>query len=176
MYKMYLGSYEVTNSEGKRQHEHFHAVTCHLFTLLAINVNVMEVGRILRGQGDHRGVGHDSCKAVCQSFPHCLKTGNRKEWLSFRVNKIFTPQNLCITEQHRRHNMVSKQAEIPDKNLFNRVHTRMYLVCTLHRHVYTMYIHQQTCICIVCTVHRQEITYVYCVLIITDATRPWDST
>ena len=53
MYRMYLGSNEVTNSEGKSQHEHFHAVTCHLCTLLAIKVNVVEMGRILRGQGDH---------------------------------------------------------------------------------------------------------------------------
>ncbi len=130
MYRMYLGSDEVTNSEWKRQHEHFHAVTCHLCTLLAINVYVVEMGSILRGQGDHRSVSHDSCKAVCQPFPHCLETGNRKEWLSFRVNKIFTPQNLCITVQHRRHDMVSKQSKIPDKSLFNRIHTRMYLVCT----------------------------------------------
>ena len=43
MYMMYLGSNEVTNHEGKCQHEHFHAVTSHLGTLLAINVNVMSV-------------------------------------------------------------------------------------------------------------------------------------
>jgi len=64
MYRMYLGSNEVTNREGKSQHEHFHAVTCHLCTLLAINVNVVEMGSILRGHGDHGGVRNDSGKAV----------------------------------------------------------------------------------------------------------------
>jgi hypothetical protein len=53
MFMKYLGSNEVTNRKGKSQHEHFHAVTCHLCTLLAINVNVVEMGSILRGQGDH---------------------------------------------------------------------------------------------------------------------------
>ena len=38
MYMMYLGSDEVTNNKGKSQHEHFHVVTSHLCTLLAINV------------------------------------------------------------------------------------------------------------------------------------------
>ena len=64
MYMMYLGSNEVTNHEGKCQHEHFHAVTSHLGTLLAINVNVVEVGSILGGHGDHGGARHDSGKAV----------------------------------------------------------------------------------------------------------------
>ena len=50
---MYLGSDEVTNHEGKSQHENLHAVTSHLSTLLVINVNVVEMGSILRGQGDH---------------------------------------------------------------------------------------------------------------------------
>jgi hypothetical protein len=53
MYRMYLRSDEVTNREGKSQHQHFHTVTCHLCTLLAINVNVVEMGSILSGQGDH---------------------------------------------------------------------------------------------------------------------------
>jgi hypothetical protein len=53
MYTIYFGSDEVTNHEGKSQHEHFHAVTCHLCTLLAINANIVEMGCILRGQGDH---------------------------------------------------------------------------------------------------------------------------
>ena len=53
MFMNYLGSNEVTNRKGKSQHEHFHAVTCHLCTLLAINVNVVEMGSILRRQGDH---------------------------------------------------------------------------------------------------------------------------
>jgi hypothetical protein len=53
MYMMYLRCDEVTNHERKSQHEHFHAVTRHLCTLLAINVNVMEMGRIISGQGDH---------------------------------------------------------------------------------------------------------------------------
>jgi hypothetical protein len=53
MYRMYLWRDEVTNCEGKSLHEHFHVVTCHLCTLLTINVNVVEMGSILRGQGDH---------------------------------------------------------------------------------------------------------------------------
>ncbi len=53
MYMMYLGSDEVTNHEGKSQHQHFHVITSHLCMFLAINVNVVEMGHILRGQGDH---------------------------------------------------------------------------------------------------------------------------
>ncbi len=52
---MYLGSDQVTKHEGKSlsPHQHFHAVTSHLGILLAINVNAVEVGRVLREQGDH---------------------------------------------------------------------------------------------------------------------------
>ncbi len=50
---MYLRFDEVTNHEGKCQHEHFHVVVCHLGTLLTININVVEVGSIFREQGDH---------------------------------------------------------------------------------------------------------------------------
>ena len=139
MCMMYLWSDEVTNHEGKSQHEHFHAVTCHLCTLLAINVNVVEMGRILRGQGDHGGVGHNSCKAVCQPFPHSLETGNGNEWLSVGVDKIFTPQNLCITVQHSRHNMVAEQAEIPVKMQYIHVHIMYIHVHSMYKHVYTIY-------------------------------------
>ena len=164
---MYLWSDEVTNHEGKSQHEHLHAVTCHLCTLLAINVNVVEMGRILRGQGDHGGVGHNSCKAVCQPFPHCLEMGNGNEWLSVGVDKIFTPQNLCITVQHSRHNMVAEQAKIPDTYTYISC-TYMYIACTNMYIQYTinvdMYIH---------TIYNQY-TCIY--MITTDATRPWEST
>jgi hypothetical protein len=50
---MYLWNYQVTNHEGKSLHQHFHAVGSHHGILLAINVNVVKVGRVLRGQGDH---------------------------------------------------------------------------------------------------------------------------
>ena len=53
MYMMYLWSDEVTNHKGKSQHQHFHAITSHLGMFLAININVVEMGRVLRGQGDH---------------------------------------------------------------------------------------------------------------------------
>ncbi len=52
---MYLWRDQVTkHEETVSQHQHFHVVTSHLGILLSINVvNVMEVGRILRGQGEH---------------------------------------------------------------------------------------------------------------------------
>ena len=106
MYMMYLWSDEVTNHKGKSQHQHFHAITSHLGMFLAINVNVVKMGCILRGQDDHGDVGQDSCKAACQQFPHCLETGNCNEWLFSGVEKILTPQNLCIPVKHIRHNMV----------------------------------------------------------------------
>ena len=54
----YLWSDEVSNHEGKRQHEHFHAITSHLGMFLTINVNIMKVGSILHGHGDHGCVRH----------------------------------------------------------------------------------------------------------------------
>jgi hypothetical protein len=53
MYMMYLWSDEVTNDKGKSQYQHFHAITRHLGMFLAITINVVEMGSILRGQGDH---------------------------------------------------------------------------------------------------------------------------
>ena len=43
---MYLRGDEVTNHERQGEHEHLHTITCHLGIFLAINVNVVEVGRI----------------------------------------------------------------------------------------------------------------------------------
>jgi hypothetical protein len=54
----YLWSDEVSNHEGKRHHEHFHTITVHIGMFLTINVNIMEVGSIVHGHGDHRGVRH----------------------------------------------------------------------------------------------------------------------
>jgi hypothetical protein len=54
----YLGSDEIPNHEGKREHKHLHPITCHLVILLAINEKVMEVDRIICGQGDHGGIGN----------------------------------------------------------------------------------------------------------------------
>ncbi len=117
---MYLRFDVVTHHEGKCRHQHFHAVACHLGTLLAININVVEVGSILRGEGDHRSVGHDSSKAARQLFPHCLKVHSCKKWFSIAIDKVFRQQNLGITVQHSRHNVVPKQPKIPGTN--NQLH------------------------------------------------------
>ena len=115
MYMMYLGSDEVTNHEGKCQHEHFHAVTRHLGTLLAINVNVVEVDRILSGQGDHGGISHHSFKAWRQPFPHRLEPCCCHQWLPLAVDEVRTPQNLCVTMENSWDNMIPKKAQIPVK-------------------------------------------------------------
>jgi hypothetical protein len=112
---MYLGSNVVTNHAGKSQHQHFHAVTSHLGTLLAINVNVVEVGSILGRQGDLKIICHHSTEAVCQSFPHYLQPCSCYKRLFFAVDKVSTQQNLGITVQHHRHNVVPKQAQIACK-------------------------------------------------------------
>ncbi len=39
----YLGSDEVPNHEGQREHQHLHSIACQLGILLAINVKVVEV-------------------------------------------------------------------------------------------------------------------------------------
>jgi hypothetical protein len=39
----YLGSDEVPNHEGQREHQYLHSIICHLGILLAINVKVVEV-------------------------------------------------------------------------------------------------------------------------------------
>ena len=59
----YLWSDEIPNHEGQREHQHLHSITCHLGILLAINVKVVEVNRILIGQGDHGGIRHHGFKA-----------------------------------------------------------------------------------------------------------------
>ena len=59
-----LWSNEVSNHERKRQHEHFHRVTSHLGMFLTINVYLMEVGSVIGGHGDHRGVRHYGSKPV----------------------------------------------------------------------------------------------------------------
>ena len=43
---------QLSNHEGKREHEHFHAVASHLGLFLAINKNLVEVGSVLGGHGD----------------------------------------------------------------------------------------------------------------------------
>ena len=39
----YLGSNEIPNHEGQREHQNLHSITCHLGILLAINIKVVEV-------------------------------------------------------------------------------------------------------------------------------------
>ena len=39
----YLGSDEIPNHEGQREHQNLHSITCHLGILLAINIKVVEV-------------------------------------------------------------------------------------------------------------------------------------
>ena len=45
----YLGSDEIPNHEGQREHQHLHSITYHLGILLAINVKVVKVNWILIG-------------------------------------------------------------------------------------------------------------------------------
>ena len=39
----YLGSDEVPNHEGQREHQHLHSIACQLGILLAIHLKVVEV-------------------------------------------------------------------------------------------------------------------------------------
>jgi hypothetical protein len=39
----YLGSDEVPNHEGQREHQHLHSIACQLGILLAIHIKVVEV-------------------------------------------------------------------------------------------------------------------------------------
>ena len=96
----YLRSDEVTNQEWKGEHQHLHAVTCHLGIFLAINVNVVEVGCICSGQGDHRGVGHHCSQAISQPFPNSLGSCVGSQGLAFAVDKVGTLQDLGVTIQH----------------------------------------------------------------------------
>ncbi len=52
---------------------------------LAINKNVVEMGSVLRGQGDHGGVCHNSRKTVRQPFQNSLEARCGYEWLPFAV-------------------------------------------------------------------------------------------
>jgi hypothetical protein len=54
----------------------------------AINKNVVKMGSILRGQGDHGGVCHNSSKAVLQPFPNSIQARGGYKWLPFAVDKI----------------------------------------------------------------------------------------
>ena len=62
----YLGSDEVPNHEGQREHQHLHSIACHFGILLAINVNVVEVDRVISRQCYHGGISHHSFKALRQ--------------------------------------------------------------------------------------------------------------
>ena len=104
----YLGSDEIPNHEGQREHQHLHSITCHFRILLAINVKVVEVNRILIGQGDHGGIRHHSLQAFRQPFPHRPESCGRQQWLSFAVDEVWTPQDLGVTMENSRDNMVSK--------------------------------------------------------------------
>ena len=108
-----LGSDEVANQERECQHQHFHAITSHFSIFLAINVDVVEVGSVFGGQGDHGRVCYHSFQLARQSFPHTLNASSGNEWLSSAVDKLGTQQYLCISVQHHRHNVVTKEPQIP---------------------------------------------------------------
>ncbi len=65
----YLWSDEIPKHEGQQEQQHLHSITCHLGIFLAINIKVVnkikvvEVNRIVSGQGDHGGISHNGFKA-----------------------------------------------------------------------------------------------------------------
>ena len=129
----YLGSDEVTNHEREGQHQHFHAITSHLGIFLAIYVHVVEMGSIFSGQGDHGSVSHHSFQAASQSCPYILEASSGYEGLSFAVDKICTPEHLGISMQHRRHNVVTKEPQIPADC---KLHTCTYMYIHVHTSTY----------------------------------------
>ena len=125
---IYLRCDEVTNHEGQGQHQHLHAITCHLGILFAININVVEMGSVCCAQCDHRGVCHHCGQTFRQSFPNCLKPSVGDQGLPLTVDKIRTPQDLYVTIQHCRHNVVTKEAEIPGNSSTLVPYTCIYKV------------------------------------------------
>ena len=122
----YLRFDEVTNHEREGEHQHLHSVTCHLGIFLAINVNVIEVGCVCSGHGDHGRVRHHCSQTISQPFPHCLQSGCGNQGLSFAAEKVGSPQNLGVAIQDSRYNVIAKQAQIPARNLCKQVYSMIY--------------------------------------------------
>ncbi len=132
----YLGSDEVTNHERECEHQHFHAITshhCHLGIFLAINIHVVEMGSVFSGQGDHGSVSHHSFQAASQTCPYFLDAGSCYKGISFAVDKVRTPEHLGILMQHSRHNVVTKEPQIPADS---KLHSSTYWYILVHTSTY----------------------------------------
>ncbi len=90
-----------------------------------INVNVVEVGCICSGQGVHGGVSHHCCHAISQPVPHCLESCCAHQRLAFAVHKVKPPQDLSVAMKHGWHNVITEQAQIPARNKYKSVYTRI---------------------------------------------------
>ena len=84
------------------------------------------MGSVCCAQCDHRGVCHHCGQTFRQSFPNCLKPSVGDQGLPLTVDKIRTPQDLCVTIQYSRHNVVSKESEIPAKTSILAVYHDIY--------------------------------------------------
>ena len=129
----YLRSDEVTNHERECQHQHFHAITSHLGIFLAINIHVVEMGSVFSGQGNHGSVSHHSFQAASQTCPYFLEASSCYKGISFAVDKVRTPEHLGISMQHSRHNVVTKEPQIPADS---KLHTSTYRYILVHTSTY----------------------------------------
>ena len=90
---------KASDHEQQGEHEDLHPVSRQLSILLAVDVHVVEVGRILRTDGDHGGVCHNSGHPICKAGPNSLEASIFDQLIALFVDQIRAPQLLSVAVQ-----------------------------------------------------------------------------